>query len=739
MRHVLNSHPLRAIVCSLGFLASLQAAPLKVVSYNIKHGLGMDGKLDLERVAAVIAKEDPDLVALQEVDQNCSRSGKIDQAAELGRLLKMHHRFGKFMTFQGGEYGMAVLSRFPIEKTIRHQLPSGAEPRCALEIIVYPDGWQTPLSLIGIHHDWTEAELRVPQVKTLLENLQETKHPVILAGDFNAERDDDSLALLAAQNWKMLRTHITPTWPSAEPKVEIDFFFARDIGEISFQEKVIDEKGVSDHLPISLSLTQNIPALTPILNDGKPVQILSWRLPTKGAADHVSATIELSDLGDLETLSLIHHRGNGNRIIASTTDLQKKMTLDGPLDFPAGNHLIFLEATFQPGTNLDQKITIQVNSAITHQKKILATANPSATQRFAYPIHRHNADDCHTFRIPGLAKAPDDSLLAVYDMRYKSSRDLQGDIDIGLSRSTDGGQTWSKPRPIMDMGTYGGKGQEENGCSDPCILVDETTGEIFVFALWVHQRAGSHQWVGNGSMPGFKIGETAQFMMVKSSDYGLTWTDPINLTKQVKDPAWYLFAPAPGNGITLKDGTLVIPSQGRDSKGHPFSNITYSKDHGETWFVSAPARSNTTECSLAELRDGSLILNMRDNRNRSDKSATNGRAVSVTHDLGKTWTKHSSDHSLLTEPVCMASLIRHKNLLLFSNPNHRSRRTNITLRASLDDGTTWPKRLLLDSAGNGYGYSSLTMIDDQTVGILYESSQADLIFQRIPLNDLMKP
>lgn len=127
---------------------SLGSSPITIVSYNILHGKGMDGKIDLERIAAVIAKESPDLVTLQEVDQNCARSGNNDQAAELGRLLKMNHRFGKFMNLQGGEYGMAVLSRFPIEKTIRHQLPPGAEPRCALEIQVRPDGWQEPLSLI---------------------------------------------------------------------------------------------------------------------------------------------------------------------------------------------------------------------------------------------------------------------------------------------------------------------------------------------------------------------------------------------------------------------------------------------------------------------------------------------------------------------------------------------------------------------------------------------------------------
>jgi sialidase-1 len=191
----------------------------------------------------------------------------------------------------------------------------------------------------------------------------------------------------------------------------------------------------------------------------------------------------------------------------------------------------------------------------------------------------------------------------------------------------------------------------------------------------------------------------------------------------------------------LEDGTLVMPTQGRDAKGLPFSNITWSKDGGETWTVSEHARDNTTECAVAQLPDKSLLLSMRDNRNRKDKGDTNGRAVSVTSDLGKTWTKHAADHGALPEPVCMASLISHtlkdgRHLLLFSNPHDKHARRNITVQASLDGGKTWPEKhhVLLDT-GKGRGYSSLVMVDDETVGILYESSVADMVFQTIQLSE----
>jgi sialidase-1 len=166
----------------------------------------------------------------------------------------------------------------------------------------------------------------------------------------------------------------------------------------------------------------------------------------------------------------------------------------------------------------------------------------------------------------------------------------------------------------------------------------------------------------------------------------------------------------------------------------------YSKDHGETWTIHNHARTNTTEAQVAEIEPGVLMLNMRDNRGGS-------RAVSITTDLGKTWTEHSSNRSSLQESVCMASLIHvdakdnvlGKDLLLFSNPNTTKGRNHITIKASLDGGKTWKEtnQLLLDEE-EGWGYSCLSMIDKETVGIFYESSVAHITFQAIKLADIVK-
>ena len=116
----------------------------------------------------------------------------------------------------------------------------------------------------------------------------------------------------------------------------------------------------------------------------------------------------------------------------------------------------------------------------------------------------------------------------------------------------------------MDMGEYGGLPQEQNGCSDPGILVDPKTGEVFVTAVWTLGRPGTHQWSEGGSEPGFEIGKTAQFLMVRSKDDGKTWSKPENLTRKLKKEEWILFAPSPQQGIALADGTLIMPGQGRD-------------------------------------------------------------------------------------------------------------------------------------------------------------------------------
>lgn len=406
--------------------------------------------------------------------------------------------------------------------------------------------------------------------------------------------------------------------------------------------------------------------------------------------------------------------------------------------FPGINYF-WISLQMKPGTSLVSKADIAVTSAKLDMKTApIHLATDPAPFRMGVGVRHAGDDGSAAYRIPGLVTSNAGTLLGVYDVRYNSSVDLQEYVDVGLSRSTDKGKTWEKMTLPISFGEYGGLPKAQNGVGDPAILVDKKTGAIWIAALWTHGMGNGRAWTN--SQDGNEIGRSGQLVLVKSTDDGKTWSEPINITNQVKDPSWHLLLQGPGMGITMLDGTLVFPIQYIDSTRVPNAGIMYSKDRGETWHIHNHARTNTTEAQVAEVEPGVLMLNMRDNRGGS-------RAVSVTKDLGKTWTEHPSNRSMLPEPVCMASLIKveakdnvlERNILLFSNPNTTEGRHHITIKASLDGGLSFPEEfhVMLDEQP-GWGYSCLTMIDRETVGILYESSVAHMTFQAVKLTDIIK-
>ncbi len=406
--------------------------------------------------------------------------------------------------------------------------------------------------------------------------------------------------------------------------------------------------------------------------------------------------------------------------------------------FPGINYF-WVSLQMKPNASLLSTIDVELTSVMLDgQEAPLAFATERAMHRMGIGVRHAGDDGSAAYRIPGLATSKEGILLGVYDVRYNSSVDLQEYVDVGLSRSTDKGQTWEKMRLPLSFGEHGGMPKAQNGVGDPAILVDDVTGAIWVIAAWTHGMGNGRAWVN--SMDGNGKETTAQLVLAKSTDDGKTWSAPINITEQVKDPSWNFLLQGPGMGITMGDGTLVFPIQFIDAERMPHAGVMYSKDRGESWTIHEPARSNTTEAQVAEVEPGVLMLNMRDNRGGS-------RAVAVTSDLGKTWTEHPSSRSVLQEPVCMASLIAVKaednvlgsDILLFSNPNSTTNRHLITIKASLDGGLTFPNeyQVMLDE-DSGWGYSCLTMIDRETVGILYESSVAHMTFQAVKLTDIVK-
>lgn len=417
---------------------------------------------------------------------------------------------------------------------------------------------------------------------------------------------------------------------------------------------------------------------------------------------------------------------------------KNSVLLTGNQNLYPGINFFWVSIEMKPEASLLTKITAEVTGVTADGQSlpVKCVSAPNVIRRLGVGVRHAGDDGAAAFRIPGLVTTNKGTLLGVYDVRYNSSVDLQEHIDIGLSRSIDGGKTWEKMRLPLAFGEYGGLPAAQNGVGDPSILVDTKTNTIWIVAAWTHGMGNQRAWWS--SRQGMDVNHTAQLVLVKSTDDGKTWSEPINITEQVKHPEWYFLLQGPGRGITMEDGTLVFPIQYIGKDRIPNAGIMYSKDRGETWTIHNHARTNTTEAQVAEVVPGTLMLNMRDNRGGS-------RAVYTTSDLGMTWKEHESSRTALPEPVCMASLISvkaadnvlGKDILIFSNPNTTNARKNITIKISLDGGNTWAHQLLLDE-GENWGYSCLTMVDKETIGILYESSVAHMTFQCIKLKDIVQ-
>jgi len=234
---------------------------IRVMTYNIRHGQGMDRKIDLPRIAAVIKESKADVVALQEVDVKTRRVGGVDQAAELGRLTEMHHAFGKAMDYDGGEYGNAILSRWKIEMHTTHALPhtKGNEPRAALDAVIRI-GEKHCVGFISTHLDFKpDSTDRTNQIKALNEGFakspaDENPFPRLLLGDMNATPKSEDIKLLR-EKWESAAhapgMKAQPTVPSEKPTVLIDYVMFRPAKRWRVIEvQVIEEKVASDHRPV---------------------------------------------------------------------------------------------------------------------------------------------------------------------------------------------------------------------------------------------------------------------------------------------------------------------------------------------------------------------------------------------------------------------------------------------------------------------------------------------------------
>ena len=228
---------------------------LRVLCYNIHHGRGVDDRVDLERLAKVINDCHPDLVALQEVDNRTQRSGGVDQTAELAKLTGMHAQFARQIDFGGGQYGQALLSRWPLSDLRIHWLPGEPkrEQRMVATCSVQLPGKQLLFGTTHLHHN--NAEFRLRQARAITESLQDLPATIILAGDLNAQPEHSPVVELL-KSWTVVRSATDLlTFPAIEPIKQIDYIFYRPSDRLRVvSSQVIDEASASDHRPLLVVL-----------------------------------------------------------------------------------------------------------------------------------------------------------------------------------------------------------------------------------------------------------------------------------------------------------------------------------------------------------------------------------------------------------------------------------------------------------------------------------------------------
>lgn len=260
-----------ALVCLAATLGACSTPPqikdplqLRVLSYNIHHGRGMDSKIDLERIADVINRANPDLVALQEVDRATKRSGDVDQAAKLGELTGMHAYFAQAMPYQSGGYGNAILTKASHEsaylETVALPAAQGQEPRSLAVGELPPWGEDHPrITFAGTHLSHESSQTRLAQIDEAWEDLFMNPGQVYLfAGDFNFTPNRDEYRKIIKAGFVDTAAAFgdpQPTSPASNPSKRIDYVFVRPADRWRVIDvTVLDEPVASDHAPLLVEL-----------------------------------------------------------------------------------------------------------------------------------------------------------------------------------------------------------------------------------------------------------------------------------------------------------------------------------------------------------------------------------------------------------------------------------------------------------------------------------------------------
>ena len=348
------------------------------------------------------------------------------------------------------------------------------------------------------------------------------------------------------------------------------------------------------------------------------------------------------------------------------------------------------------------------------------------------PVFVSGTDGYQSYRIPALIRLPDGELLAFCEGRVGGSNDF-GNIDIVLKRSSDDGRTWSSLQKIVDNGDL----QADN--SAPVVDLTDPAyprGRIFLF-------------YNTGNVPESEVrkGHGLREVWYKTSvDNGSTWSEPVNITAQVHRPRqpsvnaaydfledWRSYANTPGHAMQFGEGKFKgrIFVAANHSAGEPQAHYAdgrahgyYTDDHGRTFRLGASVTvPGSNESTAAELSHDRLMLN-----SRNQLGNPRARIVSISSDGGATWDSSYYDTTLI-DPVNQGSLLtigkKHgHDVLAFCNAANTTKRDDLTLRISDDDGRSWKERYAVDGSGTGArdftAYSDIARLSSRKIGVLYE-------------------
>jgi sialidase-1 len=318
----------------------------------------------------------------------------------------------------------------------------------------------------------------------------------------------------------------------------------------------------------------------------------------------------------------------------------------------------------------------------------------------------------HTFRIPAIVVTRKATVLAFCEGRTRRADHSENDIIV--KRSSDGGETWGPIQVIAEDG--------KNALLNPCAVVVRETGRVLL--MYQHYLEGFHT---NKTVPGYDPNDKiSRSFITWSDDDGETWADPRDVTRSIKPPTDVTATPSgPGVGIQLRRephaGRIIMPFVHQIWPRREVC-VAYSDDLGETWkrgeYAPVDSEGTGAEVQVVELVSGDVMMNVR------SMGGNKRRKIAVSKDGGHAWSGLLDDPALI-EPQCQGTILRYtdplegrKSRIIFANPASTEGRENGTVRLSYDEGKTWPVARAIYPGG--YAYSCLTVLPDDSIGLLYE-------------------